>query len=111
MLFTSIALVSCSSQNSKLQRAELFQTQERWPEALAIYEQLLAQIPSRDRQLLSEVYGEIGYCALKVGRAGESLASLEKAIEINPANDRARTYLIKLYIAAGVPERAEPQAQ
>jgi tetratricopeptide (TPR) repeat protein len=111
VLFLLISLVSCSSSKAKLLKAEQLEQQARWTEALSSYEYLLVQVPARDHHLLSDIHAHIGNCMLKLGRAGESLASLEKALELDSGNKTARLHLLDLYIAAGMPERADPEAQ
>lgn len=111
VLFLVLFLVSCSSSKTRLLKAEQLEQEGRWTEALSSYEYILVQVPPRDHQLLSKIHAHIGHCMLKLGRAGESLASLERALELDPRNKTARLRLLDLYVAAGIPERGDSEAQ
>ena len=111
VLFLVLFLVSCSSSKTRLLKAEQLEQEGRWTEALSSYEYVLVQVPPRDHQLLSKIHAHIGHCMLKLGRAGESLVSLEKALELDPRNKTARLRLLDLYVAAGIPERGDSEAQ
>lgn len=65
-------------------RAELFMLEGRMDEALALFEEALADSPGDAR-----AWSDVGWALYDLGRHADAVAHLERALELDPARDEA----------------------
>ena len=68
--------------------ASLRIAQERYEEALALFERAIAEAPDAPR-----LHAGRGYALYRIGRADAAVESLERALELDPENTEARAHL------------------
>ncbi|MCB9232521.1 MAG: tetratricopeptide repeat protein [Bacteroidia bacterium] len=78
LTFLSILYAACGGGNQKLEQADGLRTQEKYAEALVIYQQLLDADPG-----LKEAYSGRGICQLYTDNAEGAMTDLNKAIELS----------------------------
>jgi tetratricopeptide (TPR) repeat protein len=101
----------CSSlARYRFDRAQKFEKHSSAEQALARYALLLEQIPTRDKELRSQVYFRIGECLWRLERVNEALAAFESAADIDQKNLPAHLRLGEIYLAGGAAQRATEQA-
>ena len=106
-LLLCFASTSCSRRASALKRAELLERQQRWEEALTVYDRALAETKSTQIGAQAELYSHIGRCLIELGRGTDALLSLEKALTLDGNNPNAHLRIAQLFVMANVPQQAE----
>ena len=81
--------------SSSLKAVE-FLMAEKYPEALAEYQKLLAQHPD-----YAPLYNDVGRLQLKLGQRQEALATLKRAVEIDPRLSEPHYLLANIYREMG----------
>jgi tetratricopeptide (TPR) repeat protein len=80
--------------------------EEKYPEALAEYQQLVSRFPEN-----ATLYSRIGMVQLRLGRRDEATQSLRKAVALDPRQADAHYLLSGLYRGAGDEAAAERELQ
>ena len=106
-LLLCFASTSCSRRSSALQRAELLEHQERWEDALAVYNRVLLETKPNHNEAQADLYSHIGRCLTELGRGTDALVSLEKALALDGNNPNAHLRIAQLFVLAEAPEQAK----
>lgn len=107
-LTMAIIPVACSHRSQVLLEAQRLEQAEKWQDSLALYSRAASEISFKRKTEQSELQSHIGHCLIALGRGTDALASLEKALDLDANNVNAHLWMAQLFVAAGVPQRAEP---
>ncbi len=110
---TLVLLVAagCSTPRQQLARAERLEQSGAHPQALALYQKLLEQIPSSNPRARSQVYYRMGESLYRLERIPEAYGAYQKAVDLEPGNLAAHLRLGELLLMAGAPDRAREHAE
>lgn len=104
MLF---ALAGCSGSFSQdLLKAQQYEEQNNFTEALKYYQKALERVPKRDARMASTVHLRLGLCQLHASQPQEAFLSFQRAVMLDASNLEAHRRMAELLLLGGAPAKA-----